>query len=516
MRLTLVSFAIAALVVSAASASSRLELPGPPVSFIPADLDDDDRGDLLVVVAVVEWASLASSELVEMDQIEGLVEVMTVVPAVVSRREVVAFRGVEAGFAAWGSAVELPAGTVTVEAGGPIAPAIAVTGDGAFAIEAGAEGPEFRRLIDLPNAFAGVGDLVPELGLVRDLDGDGRPELMLPVDEGLAVVAFGDQGAALSRLLSGTGDARSSAARIVRRVPLPEVGDLDGDGRVDLLFRDPLDDWESVRILRGVEGGFAEPVEVSFELEGARPILVADLDGDGRGEVVFQTEAPDDDDQSMREALREAREPKSTLVIHGLGPGFALGAQQRTIEVVGFVVADGDIPLRGGFLDLDGDPRLDLAALTTNIGLFKAVGVMASKRLSLELGVNLWCGASGWTRVSPLDLSGPLKLDLTDIRVHRLAFFAGDFDGDGRKDFLELGTKAEARVRRGQEGCRYPARADLVIPLASAPKDPLLVKVLDLDGDGRDDLAVVQPEAPKQLGVAPQVAVELALSRGRR
>jgi hypothetical protein len=55
-----------------------------------------------------------------------------------------------------------------------------------------------------------------------------------------------------------------------------------------------------------------------------------------------------------------------------------------------------------------------------------------------------------------------------------------------------------------------------VIPLASAPKDPLLVKVLDLDGDGRDDLAVVQPEAPKQLGVAPQVAVELALSRGRR
>ncbi len=485
------------------------------MSFIPADLDGDDRGDLLVVVAVVEWGSLASSELVEMDQIEGLVEVMTVVPAVVSRREVVAFRGVEDGFVALGAAVELPAGTVTVEAGAPVAPAIAVTGDGAFAIDAGAEGLAFRR-VELPNGFAGVADLVPELGLVRDLDGDELPELMLPVEAGLAVVTLGGELAGVSRVLGGIGDARSSSARIVRRMPLPDVGDLDGDGRLDLLFRDPLDDWKKVRILRGVEGGFAEPVELSFELAGARPILVADLDGDGRGEVVFQTEAPDDEDQSMREALREAREPKSALVIHTLGPGFALGAQQRRIEVVGFVVADGDIPLPGGFLDLDGDPLLDLAALTTNIGLFKAVSVMASKRLNLELGVNLWCGASGWTRVSPLDLSGPLKLDLTDIRVRRLAFFAGDFDGDGRKDFLELGTKAEARVRRGKEGCRYPARADLVIPLASAPKDPLLVKVLDLDGDGRDDLAVVQPEAPKQLGVAPQVAVELALSRGRR
>lgn len=499
-----------------AAVQARLELPGPPVALIPADLDGDAQRDLLVVVAVIEWGSLATSDLVQMDEIEGLVEVMTVVPAVVSRRELHAFRGIEGGFAPLGSPLELPEGTVVVEAAAPFAPALAITGNGAWAVEVEDGAVRFRQVLELANSFAGVGDLVAELGLVRDLDGDSELELMLPVEAGLALIDL-TPGVELGtpQILREIGDARSSAARIVRRIPLPEVGDLDGDGRPDLLFRDPLEDWKLVRIATGIAGGFAAPRTVELTLAGAEPILIADLDADGRAEVVFQTEAPEGEDRSLREELADAREPQSSLLVHTLGPNLELGAEKARIEVSGFVVAAGNIPLPGGFVDLDGDGHLDLAALTTDIGLMKALGVMASKRLSLDLGVNLWCGASGWTRVLPLDLSGPVKLDLRDMRLRRLAFFAGDFDGDKRRDFLEVGTKAEVRVRRGQVGCRYPARADLVIPLASPPRDPLLVKVLDLDGDGRDDIAVILPQPADQPGVAPRVAVELALSGGR-
>jgi hypothetical protein len=47
-------------------------------------------------------------------------------------------------------------------------------------------------------------------------------------------------------------------------------------------------------------------------------------------------------------------------------------------------------------------------------------------------------------------------MDLNNLKLGSLAEFAGDFDGDGRADFVHLGRGKEVTIHRGQAGCRYP------------------------------------------------------------
>jgi len=65
-----------------------LELPGPPAEVITADLNRDGRPDLVVVVDVSEWTQKEVEDTSEMDQVRGLVDAMTIIPAVDDRREV--------------------------------------------------------------------------------------------------------------------------------------------------------------------------------------------------------------------------------------------------------------------------------------------------------------------------------------------------------------------------------------------------------------------------------------------
>ncbi len=55
--------------------------------MISADLDGDGRRDLIVVVAYNQWDEVAITESSTMDDVQGLVETMTIVPSVIDRRE---------------------------------------------------------------------------------------------------------------------------------------------------------------------------------------------------------------------------------------------------------------------------------------------------------------------------------------------------------------------------------------------------------------------------------------------
>ena len=59
---------------------TRLDLPGAPSAIVSADLDGDGVRDLAVVVAYREWNQVAIEEHAEMDDVEGLVEVLTIIP----------------------------------------------------------------------------------------------------------------------------------------------------------------------------------------------------------------------------------------------------------------------------------------------------------------------------------------------------------------------------------------------------------------------------------------------------
>lgn len=488
-----------------------LELPGAPAVLEAVDLDGDGRRDLVVVVAYSRWEEISIEERAEMEGVEGLVEVLTVVPALFDRREVWAFLGVAGGgFRRAGEPLDLPTSVLSLEAGPPGMPAVALTDEGISALRLRADGTLGLEpvLVERP-VLAGTGNFLPGLDLVRDLDGDGAADLLVPAPDGAAIYLTRD--GALAREPAARvplpfderlpGDARHYRRGPVRHYPLPEVQDADGDGRPDLLVRNHEKGWNELRLLPGAGGGrFGPPFSPLGERSrDAEPevVFVGDLDGDRRAELVTEEELSDED-AGFRKSLAQAKRPPVRFAVHRLGPDQRMEAEPvQSFEATGYAGGgDGDVPMPGGFQDLNGDGRLDLVTLTLDFSVLQAVKVLTVKRISLGIDFHVWCqgGDGSFRPVSGLDLSGQFRIDLDNLRLGQISLFAGDFDGDRRADFVQMGRGKTVTIHRGRDDCSYPSEPDLTLELSEPPQDLALVRVDDLDGDGRADLMVTQPQ----------------------
>jgi hypothetical protein len=533
-----------------------LELPGAPAALVPADLDGDRIRDLAVVVVYTHWDQIGIEERTEMDQVAGLVEVLTIVPVLLDRREVRAYLGrPEGGFVAAGEPLELPLSVLSLEPGPPGVPALALTDAGASVLrfDAAAGGLRLDPLLDDPPVLAGTGAFLADLALVRDATGDGVADLLLPAPDGLALYPGTGTGLAPEPFarVALPGEPSAEAGRTID-YPLPRIEDLDGDGLPDLLFRAPRRGG-STRLwaVRNRGGGrFAEPVRVygqgdddqdeagdgdgeasadapgdAGEAEAAESrgpdlelVHVGRLRPDGPATALF-LESLENDDDGLREEMRQARAPDYRVHLRALTPELRVGeAESAPVSAIqGYLMDDEDdeLPLPGGVQDLDGDGRLDLVSVTNDITLFKAMAVLATRRLTLDLGFHPWCQEPDgrFTRAPGPPLTSRLTIDLNDLELHRRSLFAGDFDGDGRADFVQLGKPRQIGIHLGRTACAYPERPDVTVKLRDELRDLALVETLDLDGDGRSDLAVTHPQRVDEPGVSPPVRLDLYLTR---
>ena len=144
----------------------------------------------------------------------------------------------------------------------------------------------------------------------------------------------------------------------------------------------------------------------------------------------------------------------------------------------------------------------------------QAVRIMTTQRIGIGLDFHVFCQnrAGQFREVQGMDLSGKFKLNLKNLQVGQFSQFAGDFDGDGLTDFLQIGRGRTVTIHRGQAGCRYPSTPDLTLKLRQAPLDLGLVRVEDLNADGRSDLMIVQPDREPEPGVSAPVRLDLYLS----
>lgn len=508
--------------------SQSLSLPGAPAAVVSADLDGDGRRDLVVVAAYNQWDEIAITESSTMDDVQGLVDVMTIVPAVIDRRELRVYRAQGDGTYAPPRTMALPLSVLSLEAGPPGTPGVALTDEGASVLRLDADGvPRLEPWIADPPVMAGTGNFLGDLSLVKDVNGDGVLDFLLPARGGLAVYLGREEGKGLARnaasRLPVPGEAYRSANDLERRYPLPQMKDVTGDGRPDLVFRDPVRRWRSVWVARNNgQGRFLPATEVVLgtgDPKAPNPVWLGDLEGNGLAEVVFRQSLDDPKAKGIRAGMEQAREPRGRLTFRRLGKDLALEkAPYRTFDVTGwgFESADAEIDLPGGFQDLNGDRRPDLVTITMDVGIPKLLGSLATKNLTVGLDFHVWCQQKdgAFRAIKGLDLFGSFRFDLNNLRVSQLSLFSGDFDGDGRADFVQLGRGKKVSIHRGRADCSFPGDPDLTFNLREEPRDLSLVQIRDLDGDGRSDLMIVQPQRASEEGFVPPVRLDLYLSGG--
>jgi hypothetical protein len=523
----------AALPAAAAELSfveQSLELPGAPMAVIAGDVDGDAWIDLVVPVVYTEWDQIGIEESTTMDDVEGLVEVLTIVPTLMDRREVRVYHGRPGGgFDPEPGVHQLGLDVITLAAGPGGRSVVALTDEGLGELRSDAAGaPRIMLRTAAPPVLAATGNYLAGLDLLQDVTGDGAADVLLPAPDGIVVYpdVAGGPWARVPYPAAETTGGRDAAAGVVVDVPLPRVVDLNGDGLPDLLFRVPVAGGGTTRrmVLQTAPGRFAAaaPVPMPGGGTGGELVWVGPVDAAAGAEVVV-ADSLDDEDAGVRKEMQQAREPRHRVRLHPLTGGVdpqAPAAPSRSFVTRGWVDTggggDSGFTLPGGFLDLDGDGLTDLVTVTNDITLFKAMRVLATKRLTLDLGFLAWCQRPDGSFVAAPGepMSSRLTIDLNDLELRQRSLFAGDFDGDGRRDFVQLGHEREIGIHLGRADCAYPGRPDRTLRLRAPLRDLALAEIADLDGDGRDDLAVTHPRPVDEAGESPAVRLDLYLSGG--
>lgn len=601
-----------------------LSLPGVPAAVQPADIDGDGYDDLVVVVVYNEWASVTSFEEAEFDEVEGLVEVMNVVSAVIDRRELRVYPGLAdgSGFGPALPALDLDTSIHALQATASPSGAsgqvlVALTDDGlaAIGLDRSLGALVLRPLAELVTRFAGNGRFYSNLEFLHDLDADGYRDALVPIESGWAIVPGTPIGFAAERATivqapsppeieepekdeepkrrkkkkKRRGDSENEE---VEKVPepqhprLPEVRDLNGDGLAELVVMEGEHDFDSAKprtilyrnlgdlrfakaavlvapvvpqpaqavgehgALEGSASGGELPANDAWDREhggreewdreewddeqaareevaSGRIVYVGDLDGDGQAVAVVRRELDRwGEDPSMRQEIRSFKAPLFEYRLYALTAGLTLGPQRHTFEASGYNFGgsqsseDDEVEFRlpGGFQDLDGDGRLDLVSITVDFSILPMLTrALVTRSVKVQMNFHTTCQAADgdFETVQGMDLSGQFKVSLRNSRVRHLSQFAGDFNGDGRADFVQLGRGRKVTIHHGQPGCKYPSEGDKTIHLERKPKHLGLLRILDLNGDAHADLYVVHPlEKPRKDRSTP-VRVDIYLSRPR-
>jgi hypothetical protein len=286
---------------------------------------------------------------------------------------------------------------------------------------------------------------------VGDLDGDGF--LDLAVANAGSSSSYGTTVSVLRNLGNGSFAARVDYQTGYRPTSVA-IGDLDGDGKPDLVAANYLGDNlpGSVSVLRNLGNGtFANAVNFRT---GTNPYTVAigDLDDDGRLDLVTAN--------SYSSTISILRNTSSG----GGNVSFAAKVDSAT-SAYAFSVAIGD---------LDGDGRSDLAV--ANYGLYPNYGNTVSVLRNTSSGGGNVAFAA---KVEYVTGTGPLFVAIADL------------NGDGSRDLAVAinGTSSTAgntvSVLSNLGNGTFVAEADY-----DTGSYPICVAIGDLDDDGWPDLVV--------------------------
>lgn len=229
-------------------------------------------------------------------------------------------------------------------------------------------------------------------------------------------------------------------------------GDLNGDGKVDLIVGDP-ERSELLVLQNGPNALFGSPKVTSLS-KAPVALAVADLDGDGKRDVVV------------------AQQGTTDLLIY---PGVGDGSLKAPVTVAGPMGISGVMSLTTS--DVNADGALDLVYFTNDNAGSGELFVLTS------------------TKKGDFSFNAPFRR----AGLGALVFGVADFTGDGKPDVLKLTEDGG-----GPTLFIYPGVGDgtFVDALYVTPPRGLTDLVIaDVNGDGKSDAVVARGAGPAGLGI---------------
>ena len=372
------------------------------------------------------------------------------------------------------------------------------------------------------------GGEIPHVDITRDVNGDGRDDLVVPDVDGFWVFIQMSDGAFAEPVKIGPPTDMSGiyAAHGYRYDPWGQGRvhkmDYDRDGRSDLVF------WnqDHFEVHRQDEHGLFAPAttfttDVAFDSDDPASLAapqgirqrrrdhmptgdmtgrvlhsLTDMNGDGVADlVVFSLEVG-----SMWSA-HSSYEVHFGTPTHDGGTAFAPDA--------GAAIQSDGLPTGVGPHDFDHDGQVDMVITTIAIGTFKTIRTIIGALLtgSVSLNLEFYRMESGIYPDKP-NATRKIKAVSHGKSGERSAIFPsvliGDVNGDGRSDLLVQKGRKELRVFLGVPGPELFTRRSQKVAVAMPNEE--YTWLVDLNKDGKQDILIHHPSTAEPHRVTMLIA----------